>query len=84
MLRFGFAKSKDAKSSPRVRFESIFVDVALALREKPDLSVPNVNWINSDEFKELTTSDGSNNPGRLKSRIEHIRDHLLKDAIFNE
>lgn len=82
-FEFGFAKSKDAKSSPRVRFESISVGVALALREKPDLSVPNVDWINSDEFKELTTSDGSNNSGRLKSRIEYVRDHLLKDAIVD-
>ena len=31
----------------------------------------------SKEFKEKTTSDASNNPGRLKSRIEFVRDCLL-------
>lgn len=34
---FGFSKSKNAKSTPRVRFEAISVGVALALREKPNL-----------------------------------------------
>lgn len=75
---YGFAKSKKAKSTPRVRFEAISVGVALALREKPDIQVNNVNWIDSNEFKEYTTSDASNNEGRLKARVEYVRDQLLK------
>ncbi|OCZ49911.1 DUF262 domain-containing protein [Dehalobacter sp. TeCB1] len=75
---FGFAKSENAKATPRVRFEAISVGVALALREKPDLSPQNINWINSDEFKEHTTSDASNNEGKLKARVEYVRDQLLK------
>ena len=75
---YGFAKSKKAKSTPRVRFEAISVGVALALREKPDMKVNNVNWLDSDEFREYTTSDASNNEGRLKARVEYVRDQLLK------
>lgn len=75
---FGFAKSANAKATPRVRFEAIAVGVALALREKPDLKVTNINWINSDKFKEHTTSDASNNEGKLKIRVEYVRDQLLK------
>ena len=75
---YGFAKSKKAKSTPRVRFEAISVGVALALKKHPHLKVSNVNWLSSDEFKEYTTSDASNNEGRLKTRIEYVRDQLLK------
>jgi len=75
---FGFAKSANAKATPRVRFEAIAVGVALALREKPDLKVTNINWINSEEFKEYTTSDASNNEGKLKIRVEYVKDQLLK------
>jgi len=82
---FGFAKTKTAKSTPRVRFEAIAVGVALALREKPELSVSNVDWAIPSEKKEkktkfdiLTRSDSSNNPGRLATRVEYVRDQLLK------
>lgn len=75
---FGFAKTKKSKATPRVRFEAISVGVALALREKPDLKVKNVDWLDSDKFKEYTTSDASNNEGKLKMRVEYVRDQLLK------
>ena len=74
---FGFAKTKTAKTTPRVRFEAISVGVALALREKPDLHVDDVNWIESIEFAQWTTSDASNNQGKLQGRIEYVRDKLL-------
>lgn len=72
----GFAKD-GIKQVPRVRFEAISVGVALALRENPNLTVDSVNWLNSDKFKELTTSDASNNPGRLKERVEYVKNALL-------
>ena len=75
---FGFAKTEKAKATPRVRFEAISVGVALALREKSDLRISNVDWLDSDEFKEYTTSDASNNEGKLKLRVEYVRDQLLK------
>lgn len=75
---FGFAKTEKSKSTPRVRFEAMSVGVALALKEKPDLEIDNVAWLDSEEFKEYTTSDASNNEGKLKARIEYVRDQLLK------
>lgn len=75
---YGFAKTEKAKSTPRVRFEAISVGVALALRENPNLKISNVDWIDSQEFKEYTTSDASNNEGKLKLRVEYVRDQLLK------
>jgi hypothetical protein len=77
----GFAKSQNASSTPRVRFEAIAVGSALALQKAPQLAVNTIEWINSEEFKEFTTSDGSNNQGRLKERVEYVRDQLLKDAV---
>ena len=76
-FEFGFAKTQNASTTPRVRFEAISVGVALALREQPDLTVDNVDWINSEEFKHLTTSDASNNQNKLIGRIEYVRDILL-------
>ena len=73
----GYAKTKTSSITPRVRFEAISVGVALALRIKPDLLVGNVDWIKSKRFKNLTTTDASNNQGKLKERIEYVRDQLL-------
>lgn len=75
---YGFAKSKNAKSTPRVRFEAIAVGVALALREDEKLIVNNVDWIESDEFRIHTTSHASNSPNRVTGRIEYVRDMLLE------
>lgn len=75
----GFAKTATAKATPRVRFEAISVGVALALRENPQLEIKNLDWLNSDQFKDYTTSDASNNEGKLKLRVEYVRDQLLKE-----
>ena len=80
---FGFTKSKNAKSTPRVRFESISVGVALALIEKPDLDPVSMEWLESDEFKVHTTTHASNSPNRVIGRIQYVRDMLLKDGIDN-
>ena len=76
-FEFGFAKSRNATTTPRVRFEAISVGVALALKEEPNLHVDNIDWIDSDEFKWQTTSDASNNEGKLVLRVEFVRDKLL-------
>ncbi|MEM9846810.1 MAG: DUF262 domain-containing protein [Bacteroidota bacterium] len=85
MLRFveqhfpnGFKKAATHKSTPRVRFEAISVGVNLALRENDELNPPNIrNWLESDEFKELITSDGANSKAKVIGRIEYVRDKLL-------
>lgn len=76
-FEYGFAKSVNATTTPRVRFEAISVGVALALKECPNLSVENVDWLSSEEFKEHTTSDASNNEGKLVARVEYVKNQLL-------
>ncbi len=73
----GFNKTPTSKAIPRVRFEAIAVGSHLALKEKPDLVPTFMRWLDSKEFKKETTSDASNNQGRLASRIEFVRDCLL-------
>ena len=73
----GFAKPDSQKAVPNVRFEAISVGTALALREKPDLVPTDMSWLDSEEFKQKTTTDASNNPGRLRERVEFVRDSLL-------
>jgi hypothetical protein len=75
---YGFAKSGDAKATPRVRFEAISVGVNLALREKPDLvPEPVLAWLESEEFDEQVTTHASNSRPRLRRRVEFVRDRLL-------
>lgn len=80
-FQYGFAKPQNPNTTPRVRFEAIAIGSALALRKNKDLKVENVDWIDSNEFKEYTTSDASNSQGKLKKRIEYVRDKLLENSI---
>ncbi len=80
---YGFRKEEKNQSTARVRFEAISVGVYLALQENPNLTNPNMEWLDSDEFKEQTTSDASNNPNRLKNRVEFVRDGLLGKLELN-
>lgn len=76
-LPYGFKKSSNAKSTPRVRFETLAIGAALALKEKPDLVCTDVSWLDSKEFKEHTRSDGSNSKTKLKARIEYAKNKFL-------
>jgi len=73
----GFAKSKNSKSTPRVRFEAISVGVHLALLEKPNLDKVNTDWLDSEEFKRHTRSDAANNRLKLIGRTNYVKDKLL-------
>ena len=74
----GFRKRGPGRKVPRVRFEAIAVGIGLALRERTDLAVGDIEaWLESPEFKEWTTSDASNNRANVKGRIEFVRDKLL-------
>lgn len=76
-FRDGFMRPNH-RTTPRIRYEAIAVGVALALRENPSLIPPPVDeWVNSEEFQDLTTSDASNSKPKVKKRIEYARDHLL-------
>ncbi len=80
----GFAKSAKAKATPRVRFEAISVGVHLALQENLEIVPEYMDWLESDEFIVFTTSDASNNEGKLKRRIEFVRDCLLNRKTNDE
>ncbi|MBB3060345.1 DUF262 domain-containing protein [Microbulbifer rhizosphaerae] len=75
----GFAKTKNSKSTPRVRFEAIAVGTNLALRENPHLVPKNMNWLNSEEFQKHTTTHASNSGPKLRGRVEYVKEQLLKD-----
>jgi len=74
---YGFAKSKNASTTPRVRFEAIAVGVNLALRERPELIPESLDWLDSNKFIKLTTTHASNSGPRLRGRIEFVRDSLM-------
>lgn len=74
---YGFRKVKNARSTPRVRFEAIAIGVSLALQKKPNLVPKSMAWLDSEDFKYHTTTHASNSGVRLKSRIEFVRDSLL-------
>lgn len=76
---YGFRKTLNHKSTPRVRFEAIAVGVNLALKEKPNLkpATPIVDWLESEDFSEQVTTDAANNRNKVIGRIEFVRDKLL-------
>jgi hypothetical protein len=73
----GFAKAKGHVRTPRIRYEALAVGAALALRERPNLSVTSIDWLESATFMDLTTSDSSNSRPKVIKRIEYVRDRLL-------
>jgi Protein of unknown function DUF262 len=75
----GFAKSRGAKTTPRVRFEAIAVGTNLALRRVPDLRPQPVDWLDSSDFQSHVTTHASNSLPRLRGRVEYVRDQLLRD-----
>ena len=76
---YGFTKTATGNQVPRVRFESIAVGSALALRADPDLfeRSPNITpLLESEEYKQATTSDAANVKSKLLKRIKMVRDWL--------
>lgn len=72
-----FARKGRDNATPRVRFEALSVGIHLALTQNPNLAPTYMEWLYSLEFKGHTTSDASNNQGKLVGRIEFVRDCLL-------
>lgn len=78
---YGFTKSETGNQVPRVRFESIAVGSALALRSDPTLTnrVHDMSpLLNSEQFSEATKSDAANVKSKLLNRIRLTRDWLLE------
>lgn len=77
---WGFRRTKTGKITPRARFEAIAIGSYNAIQQQPDIANSSFNvdkWLSSDEFKEVTGADGANAIGRLKARINFVRDKLL-------
>lgn len=77
---WGFRRTANGTVTPRARFEAIAVGSYLALQEYPELNDQEISveeWLNSEEFAQVTTSDGANAIGRLKARLYFVRDQLL-------
>lgn len=76
---YGFKKSLNAESTPRVRFEAISVGVQLALEINPNLIPKDIsNWIESPEFKKHTRTDAANDKKKVLERIEYVKNKLLE------
>lgn len=78
---YGFRKTQTAKATPRARFEAIAIGTRLALNDDPALyNAQNIDvqiWLDSDEFKRVTGSDGANAVARLRERIGFVQQRLL-------
>ena len=75
----GFRKTEKSQSTPRARFEALSIGIILALEENPKLPVRDVSgWIDSNEFTDCTRSDAANNKGKLRERIEFVKNKLLQ------
>lgn len=77
----GFTKSDTGKQVPRVRFESIAVGAALALRSDPtvaDRVTDITSLLDSEAFSEATKSDAANVKSKLLTRLRLTRNWLLE------
>lgn len=79
---YGFRKTKNSTTTPRVRFEALAIGSYLAVKERPALqregpASPVIDWIDSQAFSDVTTSDGANVVSKLHGRINFVRDRLL-------
>jgi len=80
-----YRKTKDRyEPITRIKFESISVGVALALRENTELIPKSISFLNSEEFKNLTKSDASSSQSKVIRRIEYVREQLLRVFIRKE
>lgn len=77
----GFRKGGEGPSIPRVRFEAIAVGSALALRERPDLSLDSADvdhLMKENRFNQTVVSDGANVRAKLEGRINLVKSILLQ------
>jgi len=71
----GFLKATGHRQVPRARYEAIAIGAALAIKENPDVLCRDVNvedWIDGEEFRSVTTSDGANVRSKLINRVRFV------------
>jgi len=80
----GFSKNLNVTGISRPYFEAIAVGSHLALEQKPDLKVSNIAWSllnKSNEFSNVLSGRyHTHKPNKIKSRIDFVRDQLLKNS----
>jgi Protein of unknown function DUF262 len=80
---YGFRKTPGGNATPRARFEAIAIGSYRALQARPELeSQPAgffdvANWLDSEEFVEVTGSDGANALAKLRGRIGFVENKLV-------
>ncbi|MBD2250317.1 DUF262 domain-containing protein [Nostoc parmelioides] len=73
-----YRKTKNQyEPTTRIKFESICVGVALALRERPNLTPKSTDFLDSQAFKDYTKSDTYSSQNKVTNRIHYVRDQLL-------
>lgn len=80
-FKYGFRKSENARSVPRVRYEAISSGVMLAIRANPSISDKkniDTSWVLLDEFNDKVTADGANSRPKVKERIEYVKNKILE------
>lgn len=73
---FRVGKHQD-KLTTRIKFESISVGVALALKHNENLIPKSTEFLNSAEFKKYTQADGSSSKNKVKRRIKYVYHQLI-------
>jgi hypothetical protein len=68
---------KKIRPTTRIKFESLSVGIALALREDKNILPKSTDFINSQTFTEYTNSNGSSSKNKVVRRIQYVRDRLL-------
>jgi hypothetical protein len=66
------------RPTTRSKFESISVGISLALRENPNLQCKSFDFLETDHFNYLTDKNSSASRQKVETRIEYVRDNLLK------
>lgn len=73
----GFIKMPGSEKTPILRFEAISVGVYLALEENSSLEIDSTEWLDSEEFKKVTSGSSTGSVKKLQARIEYVKDQLL-------
>jgi hypothetical protein len=76
-LRIYRKTKKSYEPTTRIKFESITVGIALALRKNPELTPKSTSFLDSEDFRKLTKSDASSSQNKVTLRVEYVRDQLL-------
>lgn len=72
-----FKKSKNNFDVPKIRFEAMSLGTSFALKEDPNASCENIDWIFEKTFLNLTRSDASNSRPKLIDRTTYVKNMIL-------